>query len=422
MLPSFGCTPIPPAPSPLLPAELVGLILETTLATTDIATISSLALVSHSFRMYANSNRFSMIFLNPEESKIISLRRLIDLEMSIPTMHNVRVTSFIIYLDVDIHVSASAELYASLAIIMRNLFRSPTNRLGRPSDSSRRFAFSYVEEDHTLEWHNIDSDFMSAFHNLCRNSALTTLELKNIRNIPRGLLKGSTIKHLTYESLDPPVNPGKSRPSEVCDEGPILIESLTTDHVFSFFEILNDPPLSPRLACSRLKRLQSELWHDEKSFIGTAEILAVAESLEWLKLCYYGEAPSSQAPFEFGHLSKLDTLVIGYCGPPEDHYPNGISRTLIDLLVFDVPPALSNIVFDVSGCENIELPRGMAIVEDIVEHIYLELTINSSVGRNVDEELDLESLREKANAYMLKFVKPLGSGTRLKLLFQMTIF
>lgn len=242
-----------------LPLELLEEIINEASRTSDVSTISSIALTSHAFRILANKRRFQSLVLceykghNMEHTakRIKTLADLIVNGHSTKTMLGVCefVTSFSLqmigYYD---EVTPVIE-DGCLARIFDNLFRS-TNL--RTLSAHRAFSLSIYEyrwartdaeyfddNEHfprynKLSWNSMGETLFTVLRDLIQLSQLNRLILQKMVHVPRNLLQGSNVKHFHLSKTKLSDNMlsynGETSTSTLVS---ILLESLNIDSLVS---------------------------------------------------------------------------------------------------------------------------------------------------------------------------------------------
>ncbi|KAH9479943.1 hypothetical protein JR316_0008540 [Psilocybe cubensis] len=231
---------------PQLPFEILDGILEEGLKVLPLSSLSSLALTSRGFRIYANEARFSTLLpykghvghdCDGTIRRLDSLADVIRTGHSIPTLPGVGdfVTSF--QLKVTGYATALQRVLDSQSIpfIFANIFRpSPLyTSVNKPRSlmlSLHPFEWGY-SSDVRIHWSMLHDGFRGEFANLLCLSDLDELHLRQIKGVPSSFLQGSKVKHLNFRgvSLQSSVS-GKS--------APINLQSLSIDHFISFQDLV----------------------------------------------------------------------------------------------------------------------------------------------------------------------------------------
>ncbi|PPQ85035.1 hypothetical protein CVT25_010248 [Psilocybe cyanescens] len=190
----------------ILPLEVLEAVIDIAVTTLDPPSISSIALLSHHFRIFANNARFSsVLFFSDGASslkrmigRIHELSDLIHCSKQIQTMleTNIFITSF----DLRIAITGWDPLPfwsdGSLALIFNSLFGHP-NALRSPS---RKLCLVLL---HNMlhPWDLLDKSLSGSLSALIKTSHLNDLCLERVYVIPLDFIHGSKIQHLSLANI-----------------------------------------------------------------------------------------------------------------------------------------------------------------------------------------------------------------------------
>ncbi|PPQ84811.1 hypothetical protein CVT25_015157 [Psilocybe cyanescens] len=190
----------------ILPLEVLKAVIDIAVTTLDLPSISSIALLSHHFRIFANNARFSSIsFFSDGASslkrmigRIHKLADLIHCSEQIQAMSetNTFITSF----DLRIAITGWDPLPfwsdGSLALIFNSLFRHPNALRSR----SRKLCLVLL---HNMlhPWDLLDKSLSGSLSALIKTSHLNDLRLERVYAIPLDFIRGSKIQHLSLANI-----------------------------------------------------------------------------------------------------------------------------------------------------------------------------------------------------------------------------
>uniref|UniRef100_A0A8H8CES1 Uncharacterized protein n=1 Tax=Psilocybe cubensis TaxID=181762 RepID=A0A8H8CES1_PSICU len=214
--------------APVLPFETIDIILEYACAICDPPTLSSVALASHLFRIYANKARFFSlvpcrdIHIQRATSRIHTLADIIRSGLSFPSLPGINrfAVSFSLSMtgnyeyvmpalqdgtlayvldqlfreDLPYSISSKAITGHSISLNIRRWFR---NKLGTEND------YPTDDSNSSLDFRKMDCVLLQSLKNLILIPTLRCVTLKSTINVPEDLFSGSRIQHLHLRNFAP---------------------------------------------------------------------------------------------------------------------------------------------------------------------------------------------------------------------------
>ncbi|KDR78354.1 hypothetical protein GALMADRAFT_224732 [Galerina marginata CBS 339.88] len=426
---------------PIIPSEVIDIIMDEVAQYPDkvsrTQTLSSIALSSWALRHRAHSHLFATVdlfgtHLKSATPRIRRLYEFIDADVhSEVTGIASYIKSFNVYMMGPASMVRPTLDDGTMSAIFRKIFKT-----GEPSSGPRSLSLTLGTLGRvrkTFDWMTLNTDFVSAFRDLCRNPLFTTLHLSRFINLPPNLLTNSAFKSVklseirllgteSFEFTDPPTFvPSSDEEEAILNDMPfqndqvVLLESIETDHSFPLLEVLDMTPrrsIPPTIVFSRLKNLTIQI-QSEGDFDKTAALLVdAAPTLEQLdvKLSYHQETPE---PLKYAHLPALKSMAImhnftSYKSPGRSTIPQ-ICHILQEP---QLPPNLQKIeisIFLYTGISD----RTFKDIFDGYDYYMLDelfshsrfyslkhLIIRLMFNLYLDEELDEKVFHAEASAYV----------------------
>lgn len=276
-------------------------------------TLASIALASSALRhrahghLFAHVNIYGMsVHLQSATTRIRLLLQILNADQR-SEMNGVSayIKSLVIYMTGPTTMVRPTLDDGTLASILRKIFKS-----GKLSPGPRSLSLTLGvagQPGLMFDWTSFNADFLDAFYTLCRNPLFTTLHLARFTNVPRDILKNSTLKNVSLSEIrligetlrieHLPIAPAipddafggqKDVPKVPPMEGEVVrLESLDIDHSFALLNILDLTP--NQSSCSDavfscLRNLRVRI-HHVAHYEKTARILeGAASSLNNLEL------------------------------------------------------------------------------------------------------------------------------------------